>query len=453
MVSRLYLPSTTTAAVSPTISADFEHQNGARRQMATRKVASAFATTTYTPDAADHIADQDAQLVQFVSPPLVAQTIAAQTAKLTIIGSEANAGNNCFLTWKLFLCDSSGAVGSTILAIRRDGTELSTTLQNRTDSATTTQVTASAGDRLVLEIGAGGSPTASGGTQGHNGALRFGDSSGSDLAEDDTSTTDANPWLEFANTLTWQTDPFRDKILATTGLQSYWRFGETSGTNAVDEAGLVAGTYTNGPTLNQASLLAMSSNPSISLDGTDDQVAFGNNYAFTGTSAFSVELLLRVTSFVTTNRFDRIIAREEFAPSHAGWDIYLNDDGSGPSGQVAVLERYSGGSQLGSVSLGGILTGVTYHMVFTYDGANMAAYLNGVISGPVSGGGSMTVSGTPSLVAGNALQGRMDELAIYNVALSQATVSDHYSMAAGFFVELARQGVAGIRQMQQLTAQ
>jgi hypothetical protein len=206
MASRFYLPASGTAPASPTVSAEWEHNNAVVRPMRTVRAGTAFATTAFSPDAADDITDRDSMFVQFVSDPLLPQTISAQTVAIQILGNETNAGNNCFLTWKLFLCSRDGtSIGSTILAIRRDATELVvTTNTNRSDSATSTQVTAALGDRVVLEIGIGGVPVATGGVQGHNGGLRFGDSSASDLAVDDTATADANPWLEFPNTLAFE---------------------------------------------------------------------------------------------------------------------------------------------------------------------------------------------------------------------------------------------------------
>lgn len=205
MATRFYLPSSTSLGVAgPTAGAEWEHVNPTKpvRLMDTAKANTAFASLAYAPDAADHIADQDALFITYISRPLTSgQTISAQTINLTMICAEDNAGNNVFLTWKVYLCDyMMTTAGSTILAIRRDGTECATTLTNRTDSATSSSVTTANGDRIVLELGLGGLPVATSQVQGHNGTLRLGDNNASDLAANDTATTDANPWFEFATT-------------------------------------------------------------------------------------------------------------------------------------------------------------------------------------------------------------------------------------------------------------
>jgi hypothetical protein len=100
--SRFYLPASSAApGVSPPIGAEWEHVRTERRITSTVKAGSAFATTTYTPDAVDHLVNADAHVVQFISDPLAAQSIPAQTLSIAIRISEAHSSNNQFLTWKV----------------------------------------------------------------------------------------------------------------------------------------------------------------------------------------------------------------------------------------------------------------------------------------------------------------------------------------------------------------
>jgi len=203
MATRFYLPSSGSAPVSVSVTADWEHNNAVSRATKTWKTNTSIADTSYSPDGADDITNRDSMFVQFVSDPLLPQTISAQTLKYAIQGSETNNGNNCSMTLKAFLVSNDGGtVRGTILAIQRDGTELTTTVTNRIDSGTTSSISALYGDRIVFEIGIGGTPTAAGGVQGHNGAIRFGDNQSTDLPENDTDTgSTSNPWVEFANNL------------------------------------------------------------------------------------------------------------------------------------------------------------------------------------------------------------------------------------------------------------
>lgn len=214
MPTRFYLPSSGAAAVSPALDPNgvWEHESGfGRRPMSTSKTGTAFLSNSLIPDGVDHLVDADSLFLQFIGPSLAAQVLAVQTVKWQILASEQNVGNNCFTTLELFICSQDGlTIKETLLVITRDTVnELTTSLVNRSFSATTSAATLEEGDRIVANMGIGGLPTATSGTQGHNGALRFGDIDTVDLPEDDVATADDNPWLEFANALLFPTSPLQ----------------------------------------------------------------------------------------------------------------------------------------------------------------------------------------------------------------------------------------------------
>jgi hypothetical protein len=206
--TRFYFPETEACAVDPTDSAEWEHTAGVCRRAVTVADSSTLTTTDYSPDGADHLVDGDALFRQYVSDPVAAQTIGAQAVSGQFQTIENNAGNNIAIEVKLFIVSNDGGtIKETLLAITRDGTESATALTNRTWSGgTTSSADVEDGDRIVLEIGQGGAPTAAGGTQGHNGDIRWGcNASGGDLPVNDTDTgTTLRAWIEFANTITFQ---------------------------------------------------------------------------------------------------------------------------------------------------------------------------------------------------------------------------------------------------------
>lgn len=212
MATRFYFPLDQAAPVTPPAAgAEWEHNNGVARALLVTPDGSTLTTTAYTPDGADHIADQDALHRQYVSDPLGPQTLSGNvTGQFQCL--EANAGNNLFLTVKILLINTTGVTTrGTVLAITRaTSNEVATSLTNRTfPSTAVTSTVVTPGDRLVVEVGLGGSPTASGGTQGHNGSIRWGcNASGGDLAANETETgTTFRAWLEFANTLVFHAPP------------------------------------------------------------------------------------------------------------------------------------------------------------------------------------------------------------------------------------------------------
>ena len=212
MATRLFFPDGVAAAITPPVpTANWEHINatGNWLQAALKVVdASALTTVAYNPDGAEHIADNDSFHRQYVVGPLAAQTFAGNVTG-QFQATEVNAGNNLFLTLKVITCSAAGVLRNTLLAITRStGNEYTTTLRNATfpSTALAGSQTCQDGDYLVIEVGLGGLSVAAGGTQTHNGSIRWGCSASSgDLPVDNTQTgTTYRPWVEFSTSIQWQ---------------------------------------------------------------------------------------------------------------------------------------------------------------------------------------------------------------------------------------------------------
>lgn len=150
-------------------------------------------------------ANQDVILVQAIAGPFPAQTYAAQTISWTFQLDEEATDANLFMTVGIrALAEDDLAVLGTLVAIRRDASELAvslTTPMARTDSVTSTAVSPAESHYLVFEIGVGGTPTSA--AVGHAGRVRIGTTAaGGDLPANDTdTTTNKRPWINFANTI------------------------------------------------------------------------------------------------------------------------------------------------------------------------------------------------------------------------------------------------------------
>lgn len=209
MATRFYFPESQTTSLTPDISAITwsGHINTLRRALLTAPDGSALTTTAFTPDAADHLTDVNTCHRQYVSDRLAAQTISGNV-KAQFQMSEANNGNNQFITINIFICSNESLPKESVLSVTRDTTtELTTTLTNRTFSSIgISSVDVEVGDHIVVEIGIGGLPTAAGGVQGHNASVRFGcNASSGDLPENDSETgTTFRPWIEFDDTITFE---------------------------------------------------------------------------------------------------------------------------------------------------------------------------------------------------------------------------------------------------------
>lgn len=201
MATRIYLPSSgySPAPISPAFGPGWEKTSSAgRRRAATVKGASPMATSTTGQNVS---AGDDVLMTQYVFGPVAAQTISG-TLKGQIRASEnsTNLDARAQVLAKVVSGDG-GTLRGTLLAMDTAAlsSEFASTLTNRKfprgGATALTNVVAQNGDWVVIELG----------YRHHalpiilkNASLRYGEAAGSDLAEDETSTADNAPWLEFS---------------------------------------------------------------------------------------------------------------------------------------------------------------------------------------------------------------------------------------------------------------
>lgn len=207
MATRFYLPSAGTppVGVTPTPDTGWEDTTGfSILPTSITKLGSAMADASFGDN---NNADRDCMVRQYISAPIGSQVIASgQTIKYQIRAQMNTAdGDGIFTAIGIRVVSGDGTVvRGTILAVTRDGTLMTktpTAATNRQFTASSSEVTALAGDRIVIEIGGGGDPS---GGNDHDFLLRIGDGAASDLLENDTTTTDLNPWVEFPNDIVFE---------------------------------------------------------------------------------------------------------------------------------------------------------------------------------------------------------------------------------------------------------
>lgn len=140
-------------------------------------------------------------LAQYVSPPLIAQTINGTCTGQIRMGMSSVTSRTGEGFVYLRILNNDGTVASEVGSLTT--TALTTTNVNRTLIALTlSSVTVTGGQRLCLDIGwnySTGSNTATTGSM----IIRTTRTTG-DLPVDNTSTAGSNPWFEFSQTLKFQ---------------------------------------------------------------------------------------------------------------------------------------------------------------------------------------------------------------------------------------------------------
>jgi hypothetical protein len=245
MATRFYLPYSGAAPVTPDYDVNWGDTSiAARLPLPTSKTSTTITTITFPQDADD--TEKDILFRQYISEPIAAQTITAQTVEFQIRAAEFHALNNLYTTISIRVVSNDGSsVTGTILALTRDATEVTTVLTNRRFTATTSQVIANANDRIVIEIGMGGDP---GPNKDHGSTMSIGDNNATDLPEDDTTTDAFNPWVEFPTTITG---------LEAVSSHTYFKLPISSGNNFSTKW-----IWNSGQFNVTSGLCAMSSNPS-----------------------------------------------------------------------------------------------------------------------------------------------------------------------------------------------
>jgi glucose/arabinose dehydrogenase/PKD repeat protein len=233
----------------------------------------------------------------------------------------------------------------------------------------------------------------------------------------------------------WTVSPaptYAETVAATAGLKHWWRLGETT-TTAADSRGTAAGAYSGGPA-RVAGLIAADADGAHDFDGVNDFVDLAPGPFGTPTS-FSVEAWVRIDTqkagsgrhFLVTDSFDDL-ATDGFVLAVSPANKPLLFVGANPTTKVT------------STSSQALALGTTYHVVGTYDGQRVRVYVNGVQRASVAYVGGVTWHASRDLLLGRQrkagdgavrwLDGRLDEVALYDLALAGATVQSHYDLGS-----------------------
>lgn len=247
----------------------------------------------------------------------------------------------------------------------------------------------------------------------------------------------------FQERRTWQLAidaTYQSVILATSGLIGYWRLGEPSGTNADDiSTANHDGTYVNSPTLGVAGALTGDSDTAVTFNGTTQDMTMASVADFSPgsvTGPVSFELWFKRSTGTNDNG---LVERPGAAAGR--WFLYVSGGFSctpTPNGTIV----WGGGSTAVTCGTSQVTTTTSWHyLVVTYDGtaSGWIIYLDGANDGAaVHTDGTVPTSNTGTItlaqdLASDFWHGSIDEFAIYNVALSQATVTEHYNAGQGIF--------------------
>lgn len=216
----------------------------------------------------------------------------------------------------------------------------------------------------------------------------------------------------------------------------WYRLDETSGTFLWNYALSNPLTYSGGFTLGQPSLLPADSDQSVAFNGTNGYADGTNTFPLIGTKTFipficpalTVECWVKITSLSTAQSF--VGGKSDFILGQSGTEITWFT-----AGNV--------GFSAGSTSGAGLVAGHTYHVLATSSGNVLKVYLNGVLqtfgytTGPANNAtytyNNITVAANTFSGTAAYLGGQVDEVVVYQTALSGARALAHYNAGIATF--------------------
>ena len=229
-------------------------------------------------------------------------------------------------------------------------------------------------------------------------------------------------------------------ILSDAPAYGYWRLGETSGTTAADASGNAnTGTYSGGITLGQTGALDNDTNTGIYINkATDTQVYTAKSYA--NPVPVSVEAWFKSdrTNTASPNGDYLVCFGNNQSSGSGSYDRALRLTSKGQ------VEYYTAGAGATLTSAQSITDGRWHHLVgVTGNGSGTGEdkisgtylYVDGQLAGYDNASSAQSYTGYWHIsgCGGTSLQmtGYMDEVAIYNYALSPEKVLSHFQ-SAGF---------------------
>ena len=221
---------------------------------------------------------------------------------------------------------------------------------------------------------------------------------------------------------------YRAAVLADSPV-GYWRLGDPVGTTTCQpEDGLgQTGAVVGGVIFGVPGALKGDANTAAQFDGTTGSIDVGGALTFTGAAPFSWEIWVRPAvldgsfcPFLSSMTFDN-----DGNPIDGTYMVSYS-----VSNQTFGFERYKGtNNDVFALDLGGLQVNVWTYIVGTSDGeGNGIVYMNGasVLSGASSGA---VPTYTADTIFGQRFKGDLDEVAIYDHALSAQSVLDHWNAA------------------------
>jgi PKD repeat protein len=228
---------------------------------------------------------------------------------------------------------------------------------------------------------------------------------------------------------------YASRVLGTAGLSHFWRMGDPSGATLTDAKGSAPATIAGTPTLGVTGALAADTDTAVSFSGSGD--AASAPVDLSSTNKVTLEFWLKWDAYANDDKL-AFEMTPNFNQNPGGFLVDPNESG----GQFAV--SIGQGDNRNGVAFARPSAGNWHHYAFVLDTSAPAAsqvtpYVDGdpvAFTKTASGTGGSNFAASQLYFMSRAASslfgaGDLDEVAIYNRALSGGTISDHYGGTGG----------------------
>lgn len=229
-------------------------------------------------------------------------------------------------------------------------------------------------------------------------------------------------------------DEIKD-LYINTGLVGYWNFDEGSGSTAYDGSG-----YSNDGAIYGATWTSGISGSALYFDGVDDYVMIGDSISL-NPSEITVIVWVKINEM--SIEYAHIISK--WGPvGNAGYALYLQND-------ATVGFSIHDGTSNTCVTSTPLIPNKWYQVVASVDGSSLKIYLNGNFVNFLNSN-SQPMDDTNTLTFGKEntinkwyFNGVIDEVHIYDRALSEAEIQTLYNQGGGnrYLIYATREGLVG----------
>lgn len=207
------------------------------------------------------------------------------------------------------------------------------------------------------------------------------------------------------------------------GLVAAYAFDELSGGQTSDAGGFGLDALVSGATLAPGIF-----GNALAFDGIDDWLTIADHDALDLTNGMTIEAWVRPQSF---DEYNTVVLKERGTEGLA-WSLYAADSGGAGLAPSAIIRTTR--DHIARDDGNPLPLNAWSHLATTYDGNLLRLYINGQLVDERSVGGSIATSSSPLRIGGNAVWGEyfhglIDEVRIYDLALSSGQLASNLSAA------------------------